>query len=304
MTSPPKAVPTRTFSDESRGKMFETSDASALWGWIREQRQAGRRIGLVPTMGALHEGHLALVDEAARRADRVVMSLFVNPLQFGPHEDFDRYPRNLARDRALAAARGVDALFTPDVAMMYPPGWETRIVPGPAASRWEGAVRPGHFTGVLTVVGKLFHLVQPDLACFGQKDIQQATLIRLMVRDLDWPIEIAMVPTVREPDGVALSSRNAYLGAEDRRAARGLSVALRAAALAWVGGEIGAARLEAIMRRELAMFSGVVVDYIAIAEPERLEPVARAVTGTVIALAARVGPARLLDNIILGQEPA
>ena len=161
--------------------------------WTRAQRNAGRRIGLVPTMGYLHEGHLALVDEARRRTDAVVLSIFVNPLQFGPREDLARYPRDLPRDRSLAQSRGVDALFVPSVEMMYPSGSEVRVTPGETAERWEGAARPGHFTGVLTVVAKLFHLVQPDLACFGQKDIQQLTLIRRMVRDLDWPIELVAV---------------------------------------------------------------------------------------------------------------
>ena len=145
-------------------------------------------------MGYLHEGHLRLVDEGRRRADAVVMSVFVNPLQFGPGEDLERYPRDLPRDRALAEARGVDALFVPTETMMYPPGSEIRVVPGPTAERWEGAARPGHFAGVLTVVAKLFHLVEPDVACFGRKDIQQATLVRQMVRDLDWPLEIVVVP--------------------------------------------------------------------------------------------------------------
>ena len=151
----------------------------------------------------------------------VIMSIFVNPLQFGPHEDLDRYPRDLPRDRALAAARGIDALFVPTVAVMYPPGSEIRVVPGATADRWEGAARPGHFEGVLTVVAKLFHLVEPDVACFGRKDIQQATLVRQMVRDLDWPLEIVVVPTAREPDGLALSSRNAYLDAEPPAAGGG-----------------------------------------------------------------------------------
>jgi pantoate--beta-alanine ligase len=269
--------------------------------WTRAQRGAGRRIGLVPTMGYLHEGHLALVDEAKRRTDAVVLSIFVNPLQFGPQDDLARYPRDLPRDRSLAQGRGVDALFVPSIEMMYPAGSEVRVTPGATAERWEGAARPGHFTGVLTVVAKLFHLVQPDLACFGQKDIQQLTLIRRMVRDLDWPIELAAVPTVREPDGLALSSRNAYLNTDERRQARALSRALVAAHRSFCEGEHQAARLEAGMRRELNAEPGVRVEYIAIVEPEGLSPVSTADGRTIVALAARVGSTRLIDNISLAQ---
>jgi len=180
--------------------MIEIATIPDLRRWVRAERRAGRRVAFVPTMGYLHEGHLRLVDEARRRAEAVLVSIFVNPLQFGPTEDLARYPRDLPRDRQLAQARGVDALFVPAETVMYPPGSEIRVVPGPTAARWEGAARPGHFEGVLTVVAKLFHLVEPDLACFGRKDIQQVTLVRQMVRDLDWPIEIVVVPTVREPD--------------------------------------------------------------------------------------------------------
>ena len=264
-------------------------------------RAAGRRIALVPTMGFLHEGHLRLLDEARRRADRVVMSLFVNPLQFGPTEDLGRYPRDLPRDRALAEARGTDALFVPTEAVMYPPGSEIRIVPGATAARWEGAARPGHFEGVLTVVAKLFHLVEPEVACFGRKDIQQATLVRQMVRDLDWRLEIVVVPTVREPDGLALSSRNAYLDADHRRRAVVLSAALRAAHEAYRAGERSAAALLATMHRVLARESLVQVEYVAVAEPSTLAPVERVEADTVVALAARLGQTRLIDNIILGQ---
>ena len=272
-----------------------------LRAWVRGRRAAAERIALVPTMGALHEGHLALVDEARRRADRVVMSLFVNPLQFGPAEDLTRYPRDLAGDRALAASRGVDVLFAPDTAAMYPSDSEVRVVPGPTADRWEGASRPGHFAGVLTVVAKLFHLVEPDVACFGRKDMQQVVLIRQMVRDLDWPLELAVVPTVREPDGLALSSRNRYLSPDERRDALGLSRALAAAHAAWRGGERKASQIEARMREVLAMSTGVRPEYIAVTEPIALAPVETVDHGTVIALAARVGGTRLIDNIILGE---
>ena len=281
--------------------MLELTSVPDLRSWTRAQRAAGKRIGLVPTMGYLHEGHLALVDEARRRAEAVILSIFVNPLQFGPAEDLARYPRDLPRDRALASARGVDALFVPTLAAMYPPGSEVRLSPGPIAERWEGAARPGHFSGVLTVVAKLLHLVEPDLACFGQKDVQQLTLVRRMVRDLDWPVEIVAVPTVRETDGLALSSRNAYLGAEDRRRAVVLSRALQAAHQAWRGGETRANALEAKMRQELGTEPSVSVEYISIADPETLASVDTVDERTVVAIAARIGGTRLIDNIKLGE---
>jgi pantoate--beta-alanine ligase len=281
--------------------MLELSTIPDLRDWTRAQHKAGRRIALVPTMGYLHEGHLALVDEARRRADAVIMSIFVNPLQFGPTEDLARYPRDLPRDRGLAQTRGVDALFLPTVDTMYPPGSEVRVTPGATAERWEGAARPGHFTGVLTVVAKLFHLVGPDVACFGQKDIQQLTLVRRMVRDLDWPIELAAVPTVREVDGLALSSRNAYLNPSDRRRAVVLSRALREAHRAFCDGEHRAERLEARIRQELDAEPAVKVEYIAIVEPDALSPVAAVDARTVVAIAARIGSTRLIDNISLAQ---
>jgi pantoate--beta-alanine ligase len=269
--------------------------------WVRDARAAGRRVALVPTMGYLHEGHLRLVDEARRRADAVVMSVYVNPLQFGPNEDLARYPRDLPRDRALALARGVDALFAPADTVMYPPGSEIRVIPGPTANRWEGAARPGHFAGVLTVVAKLFHLVEPDMAMFGRKDIQQVVLVRQMVRDLDWPLEIAVVPTVREPDGLALSSRNAYLDPRERRQAVALSAALAAAHQAFLAGERRASALAALMGARLDQEPAVVVEYLAVAEPRTLAPVEAVDADTVVALAARLGRTRLIDNIILGE---
>jgi pantoate--beta-alanine ligase len=281
--------------------MIELSSIADLRRWVHDERAAGRRIALVPTMGFLHEGHLRLLDEARRHADRVVMSIFVNPLQFGPAEDLERYPRDLPRDRALAAERGTDAVFVPTVAVMYPPGSEIHVVPGATAARWEGAARPGHFEGVLTVVAKLFHLVEPDVACFGRKDIQQATLVRQMVRDLDWRLEIVVVPTVREPDGLALSSRNAYLDADHRSRAVVLSAALRAAHDAFRSGERSAMVLLGLVRRVLATEPTVEVEYVAIVEPATLAPVETAGAETVIALAARLGRTRLIDNIILGQ---
>ncbi len=278
------------------------SDRATLNAWLHEQHRAGRRIGLVPTMGALHEGHLSLVAEARRQSDVVVMSVFVNPLQFGPAEDYQRYPRDPVRDGTLAEAAGVDALFLPSVELMYPPGSEVRVKPGASALLWEGAVRPGHFEGVLTVVAKLFHLVGPHVAVFGQKDIQQAVLVRQMVRDLDFPVEVTVSPTVRESDGLALSSRNAYLGAGERHEALGLSHALRAAERAWRAGERSAEAIAVVLREALAMFPGLTPDYIAIVDPQSLRPVTQAEHGTIIAVAGRVGHTRLLDNLILGME--
>jgi pantoate--beta-alanine ligase len=279
--------------------MIELSDIARLRSWCAAQRAAGRRVGLVPTMGHLHEGHLALVDEVRRRADVVVLSVFVNPLQFGPDEDLARYPRDLPRDRALAAGRGVDLLFAPDADAMYPAGSEVRVVAGETAKRWEGSARPGHFAGVLTVVAKLLHLVEPDVAGFGQKDIQQVTLIRHMLRDLDWPIDLAVVPTVREADGLAMSSRNVYLTPPEREKALSLSRGLRAAAEAWQGGERSADVLTRIVQASLRAATGVRAEYIAVVEPDRLRPVPVAPAGTILAVAARVGSTRLIDNVIL-----
>jgi pantoate--beta-alanine ligase len=281
--------------------MLEHTAIPPLRAWTGAQRASGRRIGFVPTMGSLHEGHLALVDEARRRSDTVILSIFVNPLQFGPSDDLDRYPRNLERDRALARSRGVDALFVPSVEVMYPGGSEVRVVPGATGERWEGAARPGHFAGVLTVVAKLFHLVQPEVACFGRKDLQQLTLVRQMVRDLDWPIEVVPVATVRESDGLALSSRNAYLTPEERRSAVALSRALQSAHRAWRAGETRSDILERQMRETLSEYPAVLAEYIAVTEPESLEPVRVVDPTTVIAIAARIGRTRLIDNIVLGE---
>ena len=263
----------------------------------------GGRVAFVPTMGALHAGHLALLDEARRRADVVAMSIFVNPLQFGPGEDFTRYPRDAAGDAEKARARGVDLLFAPEVGELYPREPRARVVPGAMADRWEGAVRPGHFAGVLTVVAKLFHLVQADAAVFGQKDAQQAALVRAMVRDLDFPLDVVVAPTVREPDGLALSSRNVYLSAGDRARARRIPEALAAAERAFGAGERGADALLAAARAVLAREPDLVPDYVALADPDTLEPVDAAERGTLAMLAVRAGRTRLLDNVVLG-EPA
>jgi pantoate--beta-alanine ligase len=279
--------------------MYELATPNDMRAWSRAERARGRRIGFVPTMGFLHEGHLRLVDRARERADRVVLSVFVNPLQFGPGEDFTTYPRDLQRDRRLAAERGVDCLFTPDGDAMYPTEPLVRVHPGPLADTLEGAARPGHFTGVLTVVAKLFHLVEPDIAVFGRKDFQQAMLVRRMAADLSFGVEIDVAPTVRELDGLALSSRNSYLNGDERRAALALSRSLRAVEQAWRGGE---ADPRALARRGLEILTtpGVKPEYVALVD-EQLRPVARVDARTVVAVAARVGKTRLIDNVALGE---
>src|SRR3989441_5441860 len=216
--------------------MLDLTTPKDMRAWSRAERARGRSVGFVPTMGALHEGHLQLVDRAKQRADRVVLSVFVNPLQFGLQEDFATYPREPARDLRLARERGADCVFMPDAASMYPSPPLVRVAPGPMAESLEGAARPGHFAGVLTVVAKLFHIVEPDVAVFGRKDFQQAMLVRQLALDLDFGVEIDIAPTVRELDGLALSSRNAYLDPDQRRAALALSRALRAVEQAWRGG--------------------------------------------------------------------
>ncbi len=246
---------------------------SQMRAWSRAERARGRRIGFVPTMGFLHEGHLRLVDRARERADGVVLSMFVNPLQFGPGEDFATYPRDVERDKELAAGRHVDCLFLPDAKAMYPADPLVRVHPGPMADGLEGAARPGHFAGVLTVVAKLFHLVEPDIAVFGRKDFQQAMLVRRMADDLNFGLEVDIAPTVRELDGLALSSRNAYLQGDERRAALALSRALRAVEQAWRGGEADPGPLA---RRGLDVLRapGVAPEYLALVD-EQMRPVAR-----------------------------
>jgi len=270
--------------------------------WSQAERARGRRIGLVPTMGFLHEGHLRLVDRAKELADRVVVSIFVNPLQFGPKEDFHTYPRDLPRDRQLAEQRGVDCLFVPDGSEMYPAEPVARVTGGAAGDTLEGAARPGHFAGVLTVVAKLFHIVAPDLGVFGRKDFQQATLVKRMVRDLDFAVTIDVLATIRELDGLALSSRNNYLNPDQRRSAVALSRALRMVEQTWRSGEADPAVLQ---RRgmEVLRTPGVEPEYLALVD-EDLQPVSRATPRSVAVLAARVGATRLIDNVVLGEGVA
>ena len=240
-------------------------------GAIRAARSRFGALGLVPTMGFLHDGHLSLVRRAKADCGAVAVSIFVNPTQFGPNEDLARYPRDLPRDLALLEAEGVDLVFTPGPEAIYPPGFATRIEVGGVSTPLEGAARPGHFSGVATVVAKLFNIVQPSHAYFGQKDVQQTVVIRRMASDLDLPVEVVVVPTVREVDGLALSSRNVYLDAAERAAAPVLFAALSQAGSLFASGERRAATLRAAMREVIATQPSVMVDYVSIASADTLE---------------------------------
>jgi pantoate--beta-alanine ligase len=268
--------------------------------WVADTRRRGERVALVPTMGALHDGHLSLVDVARQHADRVVVSVFVNPLQFAPTEDLARYPRDLAGDVAKATERGVDVLWLPEGTEIYPHEPRVLVRPGALAERWEGAARPGHFAGMLTVVLKLLNVVQPDVAVFGQKDVQQAALVRAMVEDLNVPVQLVVAPIVRDADGLALSSRNRYLANGDRRDALTLRAGLRAMCDAFAGGERDATALVGLGRLAFDAAPNVSIDYLAVVDPGTLEPVSHAERGSVALVAARVGATRLLDNAILG----
>jgi pantoate--beta-alanine ligase len=274
-------------------------DARAACDAARARRE---RVGLVPTMGALHEGHLALVREARRHADFVMCSIFVNPTQFGPNEDFARYPRDLASD--MAKLEGASVVFAPDVAAMYPPGDETRVHVGPLAAHLCGPHRPGHFEGVATVVTKLFAIAGPCTAVFGKKDYQQLAVLRRIAIDLFLPVKVVGVPIVREADGLAMSSRNAYLSADERKRALALSRGLSAAARAFASGERNAGTLRrlALAAIEPAATS---IDYVTIAHAEALVPLdegADVGARAVIAIACRIGATRLIDNLVLGED--
>jgi pantoate--beta-alanine ligase len=262
--------------------------------------RAGRRIGFVPTMGFLHEGHLSLVRAARAASDVVVMSIFVNPLQFGPHEDFDRYPRDPLRDQALAEGAGVDLLWMPPTEAMYPAPPQVTVAPGAVASILEGAVRPDHFAGVLTVLLKLFAIVQPTVAVFGRKDAQQAALVRFMVRDFNLPVTVVVAPLVRDTDGLALSSRNVYLNAGARERALALPRALGAGVGAFRAGERRAGSVIAATWKVLGEVEGVTTEYINVIDPDTFLPSHAATARSYLAAAIRVGPTRLIDNVILG----
>lgn len=279
--------------------MLTETTVTGMRDTARALRAQGARLAIVPTMGALHEGHLALVDAARRSADAVIVSIFVNPLQFGPREDFTSYPRTLAADAAALGARGVSAIFAPAVEDMYGQGERTTVVPRAFANLFEGAVRPGHFTGVLTVVAKLFNIVQPNVAVFGQKDLQQLSLVRAMVRDLDFPLTIEVVETVREADGLAMSSRNRYLSEPDRIRATQLFAALATARSAFARGERDPLQLAAEGEAVLARDSALTVDYVAVVHPETFATAAEPAIGDAVIAAVRVGTTRLIDNVTL-----
>jgi pantoate--beta-alanine ligase len=265
-------------------------------------RHAGDDIGVVPTMGALHAGHDSLVARARRENQRVIVTVFVNPAQFGPNEDFETYPRTFDQDRARLEALGVDTIFHPPVDQIYPPSFKTRVNPGPLAEVLEGKSRPGHFGGVLTVVLKLFNLTQPKRAYFGQKDFQQVVLVRQLVRDFALPVRIVAVPTVRYPDGLAMSSRNAYLDRSQRQIAPVVNQAITEAARAFTGGETDPARLESLTRDRLVSASGVAVDYVAVVDETTLSRPQRAIPGSVLVVAVKLGTIRLIDNVVFGAE--
>lgn len=283
--------------------MRELTTIDDMRGAAAEAARAGRSIALVPTMGYLHEGHLALLREARRRADFVVLSVFVNPLQFAPGEDFESYPRDPARDRALAESAGVDMLWTPIAEEMYGEPPQVTVSPGPLGAILEGAVRPTHFAGVLTVVCKLFAIAQPRVAMFGRKDAQQAALVRFMVRDLSLPVEIVVAPTVRDMDGLALSSRNVYLDAPMRALALVLPRALAAGVGAFRMGERRAGQVVAAAYRALApaeSAGGVTTEYINVVDAETFLPSHAASAESCLVAAIRVGRKRLIDNVVLG----
>ena len=266
----------------------------------RSAKSGGKRLGLVPTMGALHEGHLSLVRAAKEKTDVIATSIFVNPTQFGPSEDFSRYPRALEKDCAILEREGVEFVFAPAVEEMYPAGAVTWVTVGGLSDRLCGKSRPGHFRGVATVVAKLFHIIEPDAAFFGQKDAAQHAIIRKMVRDLDMPVAIEVCPIVREADGLALSSRNTYLNTEQRKSALVLYRSLQCAQELFRTGERNSAKLIAAARQEFASESNVRLDYFEIVNPDSLEPVLDTSSPSLAAVAAYVGNTRLIDNIVLG----
>ena len=289
----------RTLMPSTVSKMQVVGTIDEMRHVVADLRAKGQSIAFVPTMGALHEGHLTLIDEARRVADVAIMSIFVNPLQFGPSEDFDRYPRTLDDDAKLATERGVDFLFTPTREDMYPEHAPVVFVhPGSIGKEWEGAVRPHHFEGVLTVVAKLFHIVMPDVAVFGQKDLQQVAAVKGMVRDLNFPVGILVAPVVRDPDGLAMSSRNRYLSARDRELGRILPKALFAMRDAFARGERRASALEATGWRMLERVVGLTPRYLAVVSADTFQRVNNVRHGDAAVGAIRVGETKLIDNII------
>ena len=268
--------------------------------FARRAKKNNRTVGLVPTMGYLHAGHMSLMHRAKKECDAVVVSIFVNPAQFAPGEDFEKYPRDTERDKRLMEKEGVEVVFMPSIGEMYPEGNSTCVSPeGDFAKSLCGASRPGHFKGVTTVVAKLFNIVAPDKAYFGQKDAQQAVVVKRMVRDLNMPIEIRVMPTAREKDGLAMSSRNTHLSGDLRRQALGLFRSLELAKKMVSRGEISSGHVKEEMRKILSEEKDVKVDYVEIRDADDLSPIAKVKSNTLIAVAAVVGTTRLIDNIII-----
>ena len=272
---------------------------SGIQAYVASCRKRGMKVGFVPTMGAFHEGHLTLMREARRNNHAVIASIFVNPIQFAAGEDYDRYPRRIEQDTKLAESEGVDVIFSPSVAEMYPKGFDTYVDQSDLPAKLCGEFRVGHFRGVMTIVTKLFNIVRPDTAYFGQKDYQQALIIRRSATDLNLEVAVKILPTIREEDGVAMSSRNIYLGPKQRKDAACLIQALRRAEDMVNNGESSAARVSAEMKRLIRKVKGTRVEYIAVVNSDTLEPVKEIKGKTLIALAVRIGKARLIDNIIV-----
>ena len=270
-----------------------------IQAFVNDCRRQGRSVGFVPTMGAFHAGHLSLMRQARKENAAVVVSIFVNPLQFSAGEDYDRYPRRLEQDQKMAESENADVLFYPSVAEMYPKGFDTHVDQGDLPSKLCGGYRPGHFRGVMTIVAKLFNIVRPDTAYFGQKDYQQYLIIRRLATDLNMQVDVRLMPTLREDDGLAMSSRNAYLGPKQRKDATCLYRALQKAEELTGQGENSAAKVASEMRRLIQKVKGTRIEYIAIVNAETLEPVKEIKGRTLVALAVRIGKARLIDNVIL-----
>lgn len=281
---------------EKHPQVIET--VAAMRAEVRRLQRNGERVGVVPTMGALHEGHLSLVHLAKQSCEKVVATIFVNPTQFAPHEDFSKYPRTLERDLQLLREVGCDYVFVPSRDEVYPPGFSTEVDPPTVARRWEGECRPGHFRGVATVVLKLLNMIPADVAVFGQKDYQQAAVIQQMVRDLNVGTEIQIGPIIRDADGLAMSSRNRYLSPAERERALSLSQSLRAAAQAIAAGETRASTIAAMIGETLQPQVDA-IDYVAIADGVTLEPVEVIAANTVILLAVKIGNTRLIDNCVV-----
>lgn len=275
---------------------------TAMAGWSERLRREGVKIGLVPTMGALHEGHRALIRAARLRCDALVVSIFVNPTQFGPQEDLAKYPRPLSQDRGVCRTEGVDVCFEPTVESMYPSEFQTMVTLPTIARRWEGEVRPHHFSGVATVVTKLFGIVRPQIALFGQKDFQQSALVRQLVKDLNLGVEIVVYPTVREAGGLAMSSRNVYLSPDERIRAATLYKSLQTGAEAIRRGVTDGEAVRSAMAQVLKEEPALTIDYLAVCNPHTLEPFSAVTSRVVLLGAARIGSVRLIDNLVAAPQ--